>query len=245
MGGVSGLLAAVVKRPAANQQVSLNRGISKPLFGKSLSVPAANRGDCPGFLMIRKLAFLLLVATVLTPLALHANQAFRAYDATPIFGDMREVVREGNKYTYRFPYRGGTVSYRPKVGADWKKEGSLTSSREVAGSARAIGNSFPTLPNGCMVFACARAEEMRRIPSRGSRSQVIAYKRFDGSGHAFVVYEKDGKSFAEDDRGYRLQIPSWKARTAAEALALSEYFQQRTHPASFPAPIRASFVGEF
>lgn len=194
--------------------------------------------------MIRKFTFLFLFATVLAPLALHANQAFRAFDATPIFGEMREVVREGNQYTYKFPYRGGTVSYRPKSGADWKKEGSLTS-REVAGSARALGNSFPTLSNGCMVFACARAEEMRRIPSAGSRSQVIAYKRFDGSGHAFVVYEKNGKSLAEDDRGYRLQVPAWKSRTPAEALAIAEYFQSRTHPANFPTPIRASFVGEY
>jgi len=161
------------------------------------------RGDFPAVSMIRKFTFFLILATALTPFALHANQAFRAFDATPIFGEMREVVREGNQYTYKFPYRGGTVSYRPKSGADWKKEGSLTS-REVAGSARALGNSYPTLPNGCMVFACARAEEMRRIPSAGTRSQVIAYKRFDGSGHAFVVYQKGGRSLAEDDRGYRL-----------------------------------------
>lgn len=202
------------------------------------------RGDFPAVSMIRKFTFFLILATALTPLALHANQAFRAFDATPIFGEMREVVREGNQYTYKFPYRGGTVSYRPKSGADWKKEGSLTS-REVAGSARALGNSYPTLPNGCMVFACARAEEMRRIPSAGTRSQVIAYKRFDGSGHAFVVYQKGGRSLAEDDRGYRLEVPAWKTRTPAEALSIAEYFQTRTHPASFPAPIRASFVGEF
>jgi hypothetical protein len=186
----------------------------------------------------------ILLLTLLSPLALQANVAFRAYDATPIFGEAREVVRENNRYTYRFPYRGGTVSYRPKIGADWKKEGG-TAPESLAGSSRAVTHSYPILPNGCMVFACARAEEMRRIPSRATRSQVIAYKRLDGTGHAFVIYEKDGIYLAEDDRGCRLEVPAWKSRTPAEALAIAGYFQQRTHPANFPVPVRATFVGEY
>ena len=62
------------------------------------------------------------------PFAAQANPAFRAFDATPIFGDSREVVRENNQFTYRFTYRGGTVTYRPKIGADWKKDGTTVES---------------------------------------------------------------------------------------------------------------------
>jgi hypothetical protein len=228
---------AVLIRGHAGQQVP---GISKRPFPKNPKEMATWFGDFPPAVMIRKI--LLLVVFVL-PFAAHANPAFRAFDATPIFGESREVIRENNHFSYRFAFRGGTVTYRPKIGAEWKKESS--SSADSAAGVPGAGRPYPVFPNGCMVFACARAEEIRRNPSLGTRSQVIGYKRSDGTGHAFVLYEKGGAVYAEDDRGLKVKIPGWKSRTAAEALGIATLFQGRTHPAHFPAPVRASFIGEF
>jgi len=226
---------AVVLRRGASQ----DPGISQRKLPKYLKAAAARLADVPAAFMIRKI---LLLAVLCAPFAAQANPAFRAFDATPIFGDSREVVRENNHFTYRFTYRGGTVTYRPKIGADWKKDG--TTIESVAGT-QGASRAYPVFPNGCMVFACARAEEIRRNPALGTRSQVIGYKRSDGTGHAFVMYEKGGAMFAEDDRGCKLTIPAWKGRTPSEALRMAALFQSRTHPANFPAPVRASFIGDY
>lgn len=216
------------------------QGISKRGIPKNLKETADGFADVARTFMMRK--FLLLIAFV-APIAAHANPAFRAFDATPIFGDSREVIRENNNFSYRFTYRGGTVTYRPKMGAEWKKDGAAASD-SVAG-VKGVNRNYPVFPNGCMVFACARAEEMRRNPALGIRSQVIGYKRADESGHAFVVYEKGGRWFAEDDRGYKLSMPAWKNRTPEQALDIAKRFQSQTHPASSAAPVRASFIGVF
>lgn len=186
----------------------------------------------------RVLSFILL-----SLLAGCANPAFQAYEATPIFGDSREVIRANDQYTYQFAYRGGTVTYTPATGAEWRDDARMDSRIDAA---MGSGKKATSLPNGCLVFACARAEEMRRsAPTPPPRSQVIGYTRADGTGHAFVLFEEAGAVLAEDDRGYRLTMPAWKTRSLAEALGLAKTFQRLTHPADFPAPIRASFIGTF
>lgn len=171
-----------------------------------------------------------------------ADPAFQAYQATPIFGGARGVVRTGNTYQYCFPYRGGMVVYDGWRGGFW----SMDKSRRPVGVARAIepGQVAP-LPNGCLVYACMRAEEIRMGWQPGRRAQVITYYRWDGSGHAFVVYDLDGMSFGEDDLGRRVRLPSWKARTPDEALNLARLFCQRTNARSIAYPQEASFIGMY
>lgn len=200
----------------------------------------------PGGVSARKILRMkkFLLALLLIPCLSHANQAFRAYDATPIFGPSREVVRENDHFVYRFPYRGGTVSYRPGSGSEWS--GGTNPARE-SNSPAGFGksNRIASLPNGCMVYACARAEEIRRNGGASGKSQVIGYKCADGAGHAIVVFEKGGRFIAEDDRGFRLPVQAWTSRSTAEALAIARDFQQRTYPSGYAAPVRASFIGQF
>lgn len=192
---------------------------------------------------LKRVWFGALSLLLLSLLAGCANPAFQAYEATPIFGESREVVHTNNQYTYQFAYRGGTVTYNPATGAEWKDDARQDSRTDgTMGS----GKKAASLPNGCLVFACARAEEIRRTsPAQRPRSQVIGYTRADGTGHAFVLFEEAGAALAEDDRGCRLTVPAWKTRSAEEALALAKTFQRLTHPADFPDPIRASFIGTF
>lgn len=184
----------------------------------------------------RQAVALLAMAT----LASCANPAFEAWNATAVFGESREVFKDGGDFIYRFNFRGGTVNYRPDQGAQW------IPAAGCRGSATYSAGPAPTsLPNGCLVYACARAEQIRLQSSRGeTRSQVIGYTRSDGSGHAFIIYQKDGMPMAEDNSGARTAMPSPIGRSSAEALCLAELFQKRTQSTG-SAPIRASFVGRY
>ena len=171
-----------------------------------------------------------------------ADPAFQAYQATPIFGKSRGIVRNGNVYQYQFPYRGGLVTYEGWRGGVW----SMDKSRRPVGVARAMEpGQTPPFPNGCLVYACMRAEEMRMGWQPGRRSQVIAYYRRDGSGHAFVIYDLPGASFGEDNLGRRVSLPSWKIRTPEEALRLARLFCQRTNARVSSYPREASFIGAY
>lgn len=173
------------------------------------------------------------------------NPANVAYDRTPIFGASREVVRSTEGYVYNFPYRGGRVTYVPAKGSYWEKADGKTSSGTVSAGAPTLSLNS-RLPHGCLVFACARAEEVRAGSTPGaSRSQAVAFQRTDGSGHAFVIYSLHGKTIAEDDRGYRVTVPDWNGRSQTEALRIARAFSNQTHPANFPQPANAKFIGEY
>ncbi len=171
-----------------------------------------------------------------------ADPAFQAYQATPIFGESRGVVRSGSGYQYQFPYRGGLVTYDGWRGGFW----SMDKSHRPVGVAHAMEpGQTPSFPRGCLVYACMRAEEMRLGWQPGRRSQVIAYYRWDGSGHAFVVYDLPGASFGEDNLGRRVRLPSWQARTPEEALRLARLFCQRARVRPTSYPVQASFIGTY
>lgn len=197
-----------------------------------------------GFIILLAAAFVIFLSS---QTAQSADDAFQAYDATPIFGDSREVIKIGKRYAYCFPYRNGTITYRPKSGASWVKA-SGESARNIGNnpSVRGSSSAAQELPNSCLVFACAKAEEIRYgLFPRKSKSQVISFRRSDGSGHAFVVFIQNGLAYAEDDRGFVVPVSYWQDRSPAEALRISRDFSVQTHPANFPSPCKASFVGEY
>lgn len=174
------------------------------------------------------------------------EHAFVAYEKTGIFGDAREVVRDGGGYALRFPYRGGVVTYHPAEGSSWKAEAADGDSLGSVGGSASPALFSARLPHGCLVFACARAEEIRaKAMPEATKSQAVAFKRSDGSGHAFVVYEGPDGVMGEDDRGYRVKLAEWRNRSAGEALRLSRQFSVLTHPAGFPAPVSAEFIGVY
>jgi len=189
-------------------------------------------------------AFLGLVST-----AEAKDAAFTAYDATPIFGENREVVRKGDRFVYCFPFRNGMITYRPKSGASWVKTstGERVSNIGSGSSATAKNSSAAArLPNSCLVFACAKAEEISYgLHPRKSQSQVISFRRVDGTGHAFVVFRQNGLAYAEDDRGFIVPVSLWQDRSPAEALRIARDFSAQTHPANFPSPCKAAFIGEY
>ena len=176
-----------------------------------------------------------------------SNYASRAYEKTAVFGETREVVRRNGEPAYQFPYRDGIVTYLPARGSFWEKSADpVRPPRKTVAGAGADSLLSDRLPHGCLVFACARAETLRESPSSGAtRAQAIAFQRTDGSGHAFAVYDRDGATWAEDDRGYRVKVDRWKDRSPEEALRLSKQFSVQTHPANFPKPASARFVGDF
>jgi len=171
-----------------------------------------------------------------------ADPAFQAYQSTPIFGKSRGIVRNGHVYQYQFPYRGGLVTYEGWRGGVW----SMDKSGRPVGAVRAMEpGQAPPFPNGCLVYACMRAEEMRMGWQPGRRSQVITYFRGDGSGHAFVVYDLPGASFGEDNLGRRVRLPSWKSRTPEEALRLATVFCRQTKARVSSYPREAAFIGMY
>lgn len=191
----------------------------------------------------------LLTVLLMTPhVRLHAaDQAFRAYEATPIFGDNREVIKVGRRFVYCFPYRNGIITYRPKTGASWAKSPNGESVANVGVGPDANSSvAASRLPNSCLIFACAKAEEIRfGLFPRKSKSQVISFRRTDGSGHAFLIFHQNGLAYAEDDRGYVVPVSLWQDRSPAEALRIAKDFSAQTHPVGFPSPCKASFVGEY
>src|SRR4051812_2939419 len=88
-----------------------------------------------------------------------ADRAFDAFEATPIFGDNREVVKVGRRFVYCFPYRNGTVTYRPRSGASYASSPhSETVASVGTGPELRSSPAAAHLPNSCLVFACAKAE---------------------------------------------------------------------------------------
>jgi hypothetical protein len=183
--------------------------------------------------MLSKIPVLLL-ATVLSASA--GGRPDRMRSVT----DVSRAAFQNNGEFQQFAFRGGVVNYWPLRGAQW-----------TAGRGAVSGETFATtpesanLPNGCLVYACARAEQIRLRSQNGeSQSRVITYRRADGSGHAFVLY-KSGKTFVgEDNFGNRTPMPSFENRSASEALFMARTFQKRTSIGSF-TPVQATFVGKF
>jgi|GEM_PF-3856481 hypothetical protein len=140
----------------------------------------------------------------------------------------------------RFSYRGGVVNYWPSKGSQWTPTGGKNDGKIFADTPTAAA-----LPNGCLVYACARAEQIRLNSShRETKSNVITYRRADGSGHAFVVYKKDQAFIAEDNCGNKTRVPAYENRSRAEALYLAQTFQRRTG-SGISMPVQAAFVGSF
>jgi hypothetical protein len=189
---------------------------------------------------MRNIVFKACVLSIAALLTGCASPAFQAYNATPIFGKSREVLKDRSDFAYRFTFRGGTVTYRPDQGAQWFPKGGRSRGETFSG-----GHSSAALPNGCLVYACARAEQIRLRPAKGeSRSQVVGYKRSDGSGHAFVLFEKEGIPLAEDNSGTRAVMPHPLGRSSAEALCMATLFQRRARLGG-SEPVQASFVGRY
>lgn len=158
----------------------------------------------------------------------------------PSAGSVSYRRAEAEDYPFQFGYRGGIVTYRPAFGAKWSPQG------DDGAGIFASGPEPSLLPNGCLVYACSRAEQIRTDPGEGeSRSRVVCYRREDGSGHAFVLYQKDGKSCAEDISGSCTVMPPFGNLSSAEALFMASTFQKRTHPRNFSPPIQASFIGNY
>jgi len=192
--------------------------------------------------IIRALVFVISILSIGC-----ARSVVQAYNSTPIFSKSRHIYQVNGKYLYRFHYRGVCVTYRPNGGATIGKHaanpGSIVSVSD-------LDNNFPTriggLANGCLVFACAKAERIERGLELGvTRSEVIAFVRTGGTKHAIVIYNKNGKTIAEDDFGYVAVITNWKARSPAQALLLATMFTYATHVYGSPQPLRARFVGKF
>jgi hypothetical protein len=157
----------------------------------------------------------------------------------PVLEVSRTIFRNPNGM-HQFSFRGGVVNYWPSRGSQW-----IAADGPQTGATFAAAPDSATLPNGCLVYACARAEQIRLHPQSGeSHSRVITYRREDGSGHAFVLYKSRGAYMAEDNYGRKTPMPAYRNRSSAEALYMAQTFQKRTASQNF-APIQASFVGKF
>jgi hypothetical protein len=168
-----------------------------------------------------------------------AGEGFSRKQPPPISNLSRTIFRQ-NGQAHQFTFRGGVVNYWPTRGAQW------TSGRDSAsGGTFAGAPDSAALPNGCLVYACARAEQIRLHPNGSeSQSRVITYRRSDGSGHAFVLYKSGSAFVAEDNSGNKTPMPAFENRAAAEALFMAKTFQKRTAAGIFD-PVQASFVGKF
>lgn len=158
----------------------------------------------------------------------------------PLIPNASRIVLGNRDGMQQFTFRGGVVNYWPSQGSQWRAGPNSADGDTLAGASEAAD-----LLNGCLVYACARAEQIRLHPMPGeSQSRVIAYRRSDGSGHAFVYY-KNGSTFtAEDNYGNTTAMPAFENRAASEALYMAKAFQKRTSAGRFP-PASASFVGAY
>jgi len=171
-----------------------------------------------------------------------SDYADEAWKMTPIFGGSRSVSRGSSGSVYRFYYRDAVVVYNPYTGSTW----SNTGKKILAGAGGALGGSRKAinLPNGCLVYACAKAEEIRlhQYPALCG-SEVIGLYWPDGRGHALVIYKTGGRAYAEDDRGFVVPVNPWQSRSAMEARRIADEFMARTSlDPVFPAS-SASFIG--
>lgn len=141
---------------------------------------------------------------------------------------------------HQFTFRGGVVNDWPSRGAQWTEDRNA----QAKGTFADASNSA-ALPNGCLVYACALAEQIRLRPRHGeSQSRVITYRRSDGSGHAFVFFKSGSTYVAEDNSGNITPMPAFANRSSAEALYMAQTFQKRA-AAGYSTPVQASFVGKF
>jgi len=187
-----------------------------------------------------------LFAVALLPGCAKSDFASQAYEKTAVFGQTRALTRRGNELAYQFAFRDGIVTYLPSRGSYWEKSANFEAPPETSAGAGTLPALSDRLPHGCLVFACSRAETLRRDPASGAaRPQAVSFQRTDGSGHAFVVYDLRGTTWAEDDRGYRVKVDHWTDRNPRQALALAREFSSQTHPANYPKPANAEFVGEY
>lgn len=158
----------------------------------------------------------------------------------PIQNISRTIFWNNASEIHQFSYRGGVVSYWPSRGSQWTRDHSPQGSGVYAAAPASAA-----MPNGCLVYACARAEQIRLDRNDGeTQSRVITYRRSDGSGHAFVLYKQGKVYVAEDNCGNRSEMPSFENRSAAEALYMARIFQKRTS-AGYSNPVQASFVGTY
>jgi hypothetical protein len=164
----------------------------------------------------------------------------RVKDPPPIQNISRTIFGNNDSDVHQFRYRGGVVNYWPSKGAQWTRNHGAESSATYAAAPKSA-----SMPNGCLVYACARAEQIRLDRTDGeTHSRVITYRRSDGSGHAFVLYKSGSSYVAEDNCGNKTAMPSFENRSAAEALFMARIFQKRT-AAGISYPVQASFIGKF
>lgn len=158
----------------------------------------------------------------------------------PIQNISQTIFRNKDSQLHQFSFRGGVVNYWPSRGSQWTRDPGTP-----GGAIYAAAPASTSMPNGCLVYACARAEQIRLDRNDGAtQSRVIAYRRSDGSGHAFVFYKQGDSFVAEDNCGNLAKMPSFENRSAAEALYMARIFQKRT-AAGISNPVQASFVGTY
>lgn len=168
------------------------------------------------------------------------NPVFEAYQSTEIFGPSRKVFMVNNKYYYQFPYRGGFVTYDPYIGAYWSKIAPNSGQKDVFDPSKDFHDSDIVI-NGCLIYACEKAEKIRRGGFPGaSRAQVIGFRRVQTVGHSFVVYDYRGRTIAEDNTRWAFVSP-WTERTPAQALRIAQQFNRSV----FNGPTSAVFYGDF
>ena len=159
----------------------------------------------------------------------------------PIQNISRTIFWNNESEVHQFSYRGGVVNYWPSRGSQWTRNHST----QIGGTTYAAAPASASMPNGCLVYACARAEQIRLDRNDGqTQSRVVAYRRSDGSGHAFVLYKSGQAYVAEDNSGHRTAMPSFENRSDAEALYMARAFQKRT-AAGISNPVQASFIGTY
>lgn len=140
----------------------------------------------------------------------------------------------------QFPYRGGTVVYSPASGSNWVQTPKSRAKKKQIGGKLQSSRVSAGLPQGCMVYACVKAEEIRHGKHPGlSRSQVISFQHSEGR-HSFLTYWKDGALYAEDHRRFPVRMASSYERRSA--LALSREFVSKSTPGSVMNPPISAYV---
>lgn len=140
---------------------------------------------------------------------------------------------------YRFQFRGDTITYDPYAGSSWSRPAKKTAHDYQRSSAFASSREVANLSRSCLLYACAKAEEIQRGAHPGlSDSRVIGFASFRGK-HAILLYRKGGAFFAEDHR----QFPVHISAQANGALSVAREFVAKTSGGRDRVPMKAYLIG--